>query len=140
MKLSALYVHVFFTIKREPLTERKAAFRLGAGNYGRKWGFCVHPSWHRESEKCVNTQAANPPVLTIQGNKKKKSKFLFTLIQSAVLTRSKICFSLFMIECGVIFSGRKIHSKMLKHCFIKINYWKRASLFWAGFCRLAYFR
>lgn len=114
-----LHVHVFLYNMCELLTERKAPFGLCSGNYGREW-LCMHPishSWHQELEKCVNTQAANPPMLTIQGNK--KSKFLFTLIHSAVLTRSKICFSLFMIECNVIFWGRKIHSKTLKHCFIK---------------------
>lgn len=73
----APYVHVFSTVQRESLTERKAAFRLRAGNYSRKWGFRVHPSWHRQSEKCVNTQAVNPPVLTIQGNKEKKNPSFF---------------------------------------------------------------
>lgn len=72
----------------------------------------IFPSWHHELEKCVNTQAVNPPMLTIRGN---KSPSFSSYWQSAVLTGSKICSSLFMMW----FSEGKIHSKTLKHCFIK---------------------
>lgn len=29
----------------------------------------IFPSWHHELEKYVNTQAVNPPMLTVRGNK-----------------------------------------------------------------------
>lgn len=42
-----------------------------------------------------------------------KIQFLFILIHSAVLTGSKICFSLFMMDCNVIFLRGKSTQKHL---------------------------